>query len=69
MKVVLWVGNEPNQKGLAHKIAAVTNVAGIVTETRKIKRKLTFGLLIKKATGRILFSSISRAWTGMKLFF
>lgn len=69
MKVVLWLGNESNQKGLAHKIAAVTEVAGIVIETRVLKQKWTIGLLIKKIIGRLFFIQISNAWSGMKAFY
>ena len=41
MKIILWIGNEPNQKALANKLQEVFPISAIVTETRKSERKLT----------------------------
>ncbi len=61
MKVVLWLGNEPNQKALAHKIHAVLPVAGIVTETRRHGTKITARKLAEKAIEKIFLPSIGTA--------
>ena len=39
MKIVLWIGNESNQKALANKIHASFPISGIVTESKKTKSK------------------------------
>jgi methionyl-tRNA formyltransferase len=62
MKIVLWIGNEPNQKALANKIHSQIPVAGIVTETRKGKRAITPSKII----ARLMLSFIGKAWWNMQ---
>lgn len=66
MKVVLWMGNEPNQMALAHKIAAIHNVVGIVIESRVSKQKLTPKLFLEKAIGKVFLGKINNAWSSQQ---
>ncbi len=61
MKIILWIGNEPNQKALANKLHAVFPITAIVTETRQSKRKLTIRLIIEKIIEKLFLSSIGKA--------
>ncbi len=61
MKILLWIGNEPNQKALANKIHSQFPLAGIITETRINKRKITLSKIIE----RLFLSSIGKAWWKM----
>ncbi len=69
MKIVLWVGNESNQQALANKIHSIYPIAGIVTETRKHKPKITLIKLFEKVIEKRFLASIGNAWVGMKSFF
>ena len=69
MKIVLWIGNEANQKALANKIYELIPIAGIITETRKNRVRLTFPTLLSKAIEKLFFSSIGKAWKGMHEFY
>lgn len=69
MNILLWIGNEPNQKALAHKLAKDFNIIGIVTESRQIKRKITLNKIIASAYERIFLSSINKAWWGLKDYY
>jgi methionyl-tRNA formyltransferase len=62
MKIVLWIGNEPNQKALANKIHSLFPLSGIITETRPYKRKITLSKIIE----RLFLPSIGRAWWNMR---
>ena len=67
MKVLLWIGNEPNQKALANKIHTVFPLAGIVTETRARKNSsISLKLLFEKVYEKIFLSEIGKAWREMK---
>jgi methionyl-tRNA formyltransferase len=66
MRVVLWIGNEANQKALANKIAKDFNVVGIVRETRKTTSKITFKILLEKTFEKLFLPSIGKSWFGMK---
>jgi methionyl-tRNA formyltransferase len=66
MKVVLWIGNEANQKALANKIAKDFNVVGIVRETRKTTSKITLKILFEKTFEKLFLPSIGKSWFGMK---
>ncbi len=66
MKIVLWIGNEANQKALANKMHAQFPLAGIVRESKKHKRNITFKLLFEKLIEKIFLSSIGKSWYGMK---
>jgi|SRR5690554_3241090 len=69
IKIVLWVGNEPNQKALANKLAKKFNVVGIVIETRKAKRKITLKKIVNSAVEKIFLSSINKAWWGLHEYY
>jgi methionyl-tRNA formyltransferase len=69
MKIVLWLGNEANQKALANKINSVHPVAGIVTESRKHKTKLTASKLFEKVIEKLFLGQIGKAWWGMKSYY
>ena len=61
MRILLWIGNEPNQKALANKIAAEFNVVGIVTESRISRRKLTLRKVLNSVYERTFLSEINRS--------
>ena len=65
MKIVLWIGNKPNQRALANKIHSIYPVSGIIVESRNTKTKIT----IDKIVERLFLSSISNAWKGMQNFY
>jgi methionyl-tRNA formyltransferase len=65
MKIILWIGNEPNQRALANKLQEVFPISAIVTETRKSKRKITLRLIFEKIIEKIFLSGISKAWWTM----
>ncbi len=66
MRVLLWIGDESNQKALASKIALKHNVVGIITETKKKKKpKLLFIMFLKKVIERLFFYSPAKAWLKM----
>jgi folate-dependent phosphoribosylglycinamide formyltransferase PurN len=65
MKIILWIGNEPNQKALANKLHSVFPITGIVLETRISKRKFTLRLILEKVIEKIFLSSIWKSWWGM----
>lgn len=65
MKIVLWIGNEPNQKAFANKLHEVFPLSAIVTETRRVKKKLTLRLVAEKIIEKIFLSSIGKAWWNM----
>lgn len=69
MKIILWIGNEPNQKALANKIHVIFPLAGIVTETRIHKPGITIRILLEKVIEKIFLSSIRRSWCGMKEYY
>ncbi len=66
MKIVMWIGNESNQKALANKVNQEFPIAGIVTETRASKSRITFKKLIEKFIEKLFLSSINKAWISMK---
>jgi methionyl-tRNA formyltransferase len=69
MKIVVWVGNEPNQRALVNKIHEHFPLSGIVTETRKRKLKLTLKEIVEKGIEKILLASIAKAWFGMHKYY
>lgn len=66
MKILLWIGNEPNQKALANKINAVYPLCGIITESRAAKRDLILKKTAEKIVEKIFLPSIGRAWWGLQ---
>ncbi|MBM77212.1 MAG: hypothetical protein CL846_01900 [Crocinitomicaceae bacterium] len=69
MKLLLWIGNESNQKALANKLAEEFNVIGIVTEKRLSKRKITLRKVFDSAFEKLFLPSINNAWLGMKDYY
>lgn len=65
MRIVAWIGNEPNQKALVNKIHREFPLAAIVTETRASKRKISARLLFEKVIEKVFLSSIGKAWWEM----
>lgn len=65
MNLLLWIGNEPNQKALANKLAAQFNIVGIVKESRVQKRKVTLGRILNYAYEKLFLSSINESWRGL----
>src|SRR6266496_1099725 len=65
MKIVLWIGNQSNQKALANKLHSVLPLSGIVMEARKRKNKMTFSKITGKVIEKFFLSDISRSWFGM----
>lgn len=66
MKIVLWIGNESNQMALANKINSSFPLAGIVTESRKTKRKITASILLEKIIEKIFLREFGKSWNDMK---
>jgi|AntAceMinimDraft_14_1070370.scaffolds.fasta_scaffold09166_5 methionyl-tRNA formyltransferase len=69
MNLLLWIGNEPNQKALANKLAKEFNVVGIVTESRPFKRKITFKKIFNSLYEKIFLPEINKSWWGMKNYY
>jgi methionyl-tRNA formyltransferase len=69
MRIVLWIGNEANQKALANKIHQIFPLAGIVTETRKSKSSLTVKKIGAKIVEKIFLAKIGNAWIEMLRYF
>ncbi len=65
MRIVLWIGNESNQKALANKINEKFPLAGIVTETKKSRSAISIKKLPPKIIEKIFLRKIGRAWFGM----
>lgn len=66
MRVVLWIGNEANQKALANRINQEFPISGIVTETKLSKRKISLRKIFEKLYEKVFLSTIDKAWWGMK---
>jgi methionyl-tRNA formyltransferase len=69
MKIVLWIGNEANQKALANKIHQKFPLAGIVTESRKNQSVVTIKKIGSKIIEKIFLSKIGRAWINMLKYY
>lgn len=69
MKIVLWIGNEPNQKALANKLHEIFPITAIVTETRQTKTKFTARVIIEKIIEKLFLSAIGKAWWGMLKYY
>lgn len=65
MKIVMWVGNAPNQKALTNKVNKLFPLSGIVYETREVRKKISFQTLFEKAIETLFLSTIKKAWVGM----
>ncbi|PKP21016.1 MAG: hypothetical protein CVU05_07695 [Bacteroidetes bacterium HGW-Bacteroidetes-21] len=69
MKIILWVGNEPNQRALANKIHEKFGLAGIITESRNNKRTISISKIVSKIIEKLFIPTIDNAWLKMKLFY
>lgn len=69
MNLLLWIGNESNQKALANMLAKDFNIVGIVTESRQHKRKITLNKIIHSIYEKIFLSALNKAWWGMKDYY
>jgi methionyl-tRNA formyltransferase len=69
MKLILWIGNEPNQKALANKISEKFPIAAIVTESRQRINKIKIKELPSKVIEKVFLSSISKAWVGLMAYY
>ena len=66
MKIIMWIGDEPNQRALANKINNVFPLSGIITETRHGKTKITIKKIAEKIIEKTFLSSIGKAWWNMQ---
>jgi folate-dependent phosphoribosylglycinamide formyltransferase PurN len=62
MRIVLWIGDEGNQKALANKIHAFMPLEGLVLEKRHFKRKFTIKGIVFGLFDRLALFSIRNAW-------
>ena len=62
MKIVLWIGNEPNQRAFANKLHEKFPISAIITESRKTKRILTIRSILEKIIEKTFLSYIGKAW-------
>lgn len=69
MRILLWIGNEPNQIALAHKIHLQFGVSAVVTETRRSRIKLSFRKVLFKVAEKILLGEIDEAWKNMLQYY
>jgi len=69
MKIVMWIGNEPNQRALANKINDIFPLSGIVTETRNVQTKVTVQKIFEKIVEKIFLRFIGSAWWGMQQYY
>lgn len=69
MRVVLWIGNEANQKALTNRIAEQHDVVGIVNESRVNNSKSSLKVLLHKVISRLFLTSLRNSWTGMHQFY
>lgn len=69
MRIVLWIGNEPNQMALANKLHSIIPLAGVVTETRMRRNKITLAKLWEKVIEKLFLSRIPRAWDSVMSYY
>ena len=69
MKIVAWIGNEPNQKALVNKINKEFSLSGLVIESRVSSSKMNFIKIFEKIFEKVFLPSIDNAWFGMKKHF
>ena len=69
-KIVLWVGDAPNQKALASKMAARFTIAGIVLEKRRpALRKKNLLALPSMVWDRLRFKRVYDSWTRLQQYY
>ncbi len=69
MKIVLWVGDEPNQRALAAKVAAKHTVVGIVAEARLSKQNRSLKSLASKIFERVFLPVVGAAWRNLMVYY
>ena len=69
MKIVLWIGNEANQKALANKIHDKFPLAAIVTETKNRKNSIALQKLPARLIEKIFLRKIGDAWFNMLRYY
>jgi methionyl-tRNA formyltransferase len=62
MKIVMWIGDEPNQRALANKINSQFPISGIVLEKRVNNKKYNLKSIINKLLSKFVFSLPNRTW-------
>lgn len=65
MKIVLWIGNEPNQRALANKLHDKFPITAIIAESRKSQFNFNIRSVSEKIIEKLFLTSISKAWWGM----
>ncbi len=66
MKIVMLIGNAPNQIALVQKVAEHFDIVGVLVETRRVKRgKTSPGKIVEKLLDRTLFMVIRSSWFSM----
>lgn len=69
MRVVVWIGKEPNQLALVHKIKEEFDLVGIVYEDKKSKKNRSLKDLFSRVVIRLFFSKIPRTWFGLLMYY
>lgn len=71
MKIIAWVGKEPNQIALINKLNEQFEIVGVVYENRASKSVKSYGLktLIKKILSRLFFGFIPRTWKKIQNYY
>jgi methionyl-tRNA formyltransferase len=62
MKILLWIGDAPNQRAFANKISEKFHLSGIVLEQNRAKRKHSISKVLLAILERIFLSSIRESW-------
>ena len=62
MKIVMWIGDEPNQRALANKINGQFPINAIVLEKRVGKKKYNVKTIINKLLSKFIFCLPNRTW-------
>lgn len=62
MKIVMWIGDEPNQRALVNKINRQFPVNAIIIEKRKSIKKYNLKTIINKLLSKFIFSLPNRTW-------
>jgi len=72
MKLVLWIGNDPNQYALANKLAEHFDIVGIVLETKHVpikKKKPTLKSYWNKIIVRLFYKWIPNTWFQLMTYY
>ena len=70
-KIMLWLGDSPDQCALANKLGKEFNISGIVLERRKTKPilKQSIADILSKIAARLFLSKLSSAWSNMLSYY